>query len=331
VKRSAAEPYAGRRVVVTGGLGFIGSTLVHRLVEGGADVTVIDALLPDYGGNPANIAGIEDRLRVARVDLREAQAIPPLVEGAEFVFNLASQISHADSMRLPLEDLSVNVTAQLNLLETLRRVSPMATIVYASTRQFYGKADYLPVDERHPIRPPDVNGIHKYAAECHHLLYHAVHGLKATALRLTNVFGPRMRIRDARQTFVGIWLRRVLEGQPFEVWEGAQRRDLAYVDDVAEAFLLAGSTPALLGRAYNVGGSPPITLEALAELLVERAGGGSFERKSFPAERKSIDIGDFYADDSRFRAATGWAPNVGVAEGLDRALAYYRPRLAAYL
>jgi UDP-glucose 4-epimerase len=326
-----AGNYAGAKVMITGGLGFIGSNLACRLVELGAEVLLVDSLIPNYGGNLANIAGFEPHLRVDASDLRDRSAMRGLVGGQRFIFNLAGQIAHLDSMKEPFVDLDINVAAQLGLLEDCRALNPDATIVYASTRQIYGRPDYLPVDEKHPLRPADVNGINKMAGEAYHTLYHQVYGMRTVSLRLTNTYGPRMRIKDARQTFVGIWLRRVLEGGEFEVWEGEQRRDLSYVDDVVDAFLRAAVTPAGFGRVYNIGGSPPVTLAELAETMVALAGSGSYARKSFPADRKRIDIGDYWADDRLFRAATGWAPAVDLREGLTRSLAFYRTNLAPYL
>jgi UDP-glucose 4-epimerase len=323
--------FAGVKVMITGGLGFIGSTLALRLVERGAVVLVVDSLVPDYGGNLANIAGFADRLRVNIADLRDRHALRVLIPGQDVIFNLAGQIGHLDSMTDPATDLDINVVAQLGLLELCRELNPAARIVYASTRQIYGRPDRLPVDESHPLRPVDVNGINKMAGEAYHMLYHRVHGLPIVSLRLTNTYGPRMRIRDARQTFVGIWLRRVLEDGCFEVWGGEQRRDLTFVEDVVDALLAAASVPAAIGQVFNIGGPPPVSLTELAELLVALAGTGRFERKHFPDERKRIDIGDYWADDRRFRAATGWAPRVDLREGLSRSIAYYRAHLTAYL
>src|SRR5690606_1402432 len=183
--------------------------------------------------------------------------------------------------------------------------------------------------EKHPLVPPDVNGINKLAGEFYHLLYHRVHGLKACSLRLTNTYGPRMRIKDARQTFLGIWIRLALESKPFEVWGGEQLRDFTYVDDAVDAFL-AAVTPATEGRAFNIGGFPPISLATLAETLIAANGGGTSVLKPFPAERKKIDIGHYHADDSAFREATGWKPRVDMAEGLGRTLDWFRANMSHY-
>ena len=327
----AGDYYRGKQVMVTGGLGFIGSNLARRLVELGAAVVVVDALIPNFGGNRENLAGFEDRLKIHIVNLSEAKILSALVTGIDVVFNLAGQVSHLDSMSDPLTDLEANARAQIVLLEACRQFAPQARVAFASTRQIYGKPAYWPVDERHPLHPVDVNGIHKMAAEAYHTLYHEVYGLWTVSLRLTNTYGPRMRVMDARQTFLGLWLRRALEDQPLEVWGGGQQRDLTYVDDVVEAFLCAVANPRTAGGVYNLGGCPPVRLTELAQALIGIAGGGTILTKEFPAARKRIDIGDYYADDRRFRAATGWAPKVMLAEGLERSVAYYRERLGAYV
>ncbi len=234
-------------------------------------------------------------------------------------------------MTAPEDDLAINCTAQLELLETCRAINPGIVIVHAGTRQIYGRPLYLPVDERHPLRPVDVNGVNKMAGEAYHLLFRDAYGIRSRSLRLTNVYGPGMRIRDARQTFLGIWLRLAIEGEPFEVWGGEQRRDLLYVDDAAEAFLAAAVTPETEGLALNVGGNEPCTLATLAEALIAANGGGHYEVREFPPERKRIDIGDFLTDDRRFRALSDWRPQVPLAEGLRRALDYYRRHLPSYL
>ncbi len=323
--------FAGKRVLVTGGLGFIGSNLVRRLVALGARVTVVDALIPEYGGNRRNLAGLASRVRMHLADVRDWPRLPALVRGQDFLFNLAGQTSHMDSMRDPQTDLDINCRAQLAILEACRAHNPEIRIVFASTRQIYGKPDYLPVDEKHPLRPVDVNGINKIAGEAFHLLYSRVHGIRATALRLTNTIGPRMRVKDARQTFIGVWIRRLLEGEPFEVWGGGQRRDFTYVDDAVEAFLLAAGRREAEGAVFNLGGPPPVTLRRLAELLVEINGSGVFAVREFPADRKKIDIGDYYADDALIGRKLGWKPRTDLRAALTKTLAYYRKELRHYL
>ncbi|HEY2925809.1 NAD-dependent epimerase/dehydratase family protein [Piscinibacter sp.] len=323
--------YRDTQVLITGGLGFIGSNLARRMVELGARVTLVDSLIPMYGGNLRNIVDIEDRVRVNVCDVRDPFAIEYLVRGQDFLFNLAGQTSHIDSMNNPQTDLDINASAQLSILEACRRVNSKLKVVFASTRQLYGKPDYLPVDEAHPIRPVDVNGINKLAGEWYHLLYNNVHGIRACALRLTNTYGPGMRVKDARQTFLGIWVRRLIEGKPIQIFgDGMQLRDFNYVDDCVEALLLAGANDATNGKVYNLGSEEVVNLRQLAEMLVPLQPGGTFELVPFPPERKAIDIGDYYSDFSLFRRETGWVPKIGLAEGLKRTLDFYRTEYAHY-
>lgn len=326
-----AHSFRGARVLITGGLGFIGSALAHRLADLGSVVTLVDNELAHSGANPFNIASIRERVRLVAGDIRDPEMLPPLVAGQRYLFNLAAQTSHLGSMEDPVTDLDINCRAQLLLLEACRAHAPGISIVFASTRQIYGKADYLPIDERHPLRPPDVNGINKMAGEIYHQLYCQAYGIAAAALRLTNCYGPRMRIKDARQNFLGIWLRRALEGQPFEVWGGEQLRDFTYIDDVVDACLMTATNSETRGRVFNLGGDGAVSLADLARMVIAANGGGRFEIKSFPPERKRIDIGDYAADDSLFRRTTGWQPKVSLAEGLGRSLAYFRTHLAHYV
>jgi len=323
--------WTGRNILVTGGLGFIGANLARRLVELGARVTLVDSLIPEYGGNLFNIAGIEDRVRVNISDVRDAHSMKYLVQGQDYLFNLAGQTSHMDSMQDPFTDLDINAGAQLSILEACRRHNPGIKVVFASTRQIYGKPDYLPVDEKHLLRPVDVNGINKMAGEWYHILYNNVYGIHTCALRLTNTYGPSMRIKDARQTFLGIWVRLLMEGKPFEVWGGEQLRDFTYVDDVVDALLRAATDETANGKAYNLGGDRVVSLAQLAELTVAAHGGGTYSSREFPADRKRIDIGDYYADYGLIRTELGWAPRVGLEEGLGRTLRYYREHLERYL
>jgi UDP-glucose 4-epimerase len=292
---------------------------------------LIDSLFPNYGGNRFNIAPIADRVRVEIADIRDTARMRELLHGCDYLFNLAGQTSHLDSMHDPVTDLEINCLAQLTLLEACRAICPKAVVVFASTRQIYGRPDYLPVDEKHLLHPVDVNGVNKMAGEAYHILYHDVYGIQATALRLTNTYGPRMRIKDARQTFVGVWLKAVLEGKPFEVWGGEQKRDFTYVDDAVDAFLLAALTPDTKGKVFNLGGERPVSLDQLADLLVAANGGGTFARHEFPAERRRIDIGDYYAADTQFRDITGWQHRVPLEDGLKRSIDYFREHSRHYV
>jgi UDP-glucose 4-epimerase len=323
--------YDGKSALITGGLGFIGSNLAKELVQQGARVTVVDSLIPEYGGNLFNISGISDQLAVNVSDVRDPFAMAYLLQGQDILFNLAGQTSHLDSMADPHTDLAINTSAQLSILEACRKANPGIKVVFASTRQVYGKPDYLPVDEKHPIRPLDVNGINKLAGEWYHLLYNNIHGIRACALRLTNTYGPHMRVKDARQTFLGIWVRRLIEGKPIQVFgDGRQLRDFNYVDDCVEALLLAGVSEAANGRVFNLGSAEVISLRKLADLLGELGHGSTIDMVPFPPEREAIDIGDYYSDFSLIRQELGWQPKVGLREGLQRTLAYYQEHHAHY-
>lgn len=323
--------YNNKRVLITGGLGFIGSNLARVLVEQGADVTLVDSLIPQYGGNLFNIRDFADKVTLNVCDVRDPFAMAYLLQGKDYLFNLAGQTSHIDSMTDPQTDLDINATAQLSILEACRKANPGIKIVFASTRQLYGRPDYLPVDEKHPIRPVDVNGINKLAGEWYHLLYNNVYGIRACALRLTNTYGPGMRVKDARQTFLGIWVRLLIESKPIKVFgDGMQLRDFNYVDDCVDALLCAGASDAANGRIYNLGSTEVVGLKELAEMMVDCGRCGTFELVPFPPERKAIDIGDYYSDFSLITSELGWQPKVGLKEGLQRTMAYYRANYMHY-
>jgi dTDP-glucose 4,6-dehydratase/UDP-glucose 4-epimerase len=327
----SAADFSGAAALVTGGLGFIGSNLARRLVGAGARVTLVDSLIPEYGGNLFNIHDLRDRVTVSITDVRDPHAMTHLIKGQDYLFNLAGQTSHLDSMTDPKTDLEINSAAQLSILEACRRHNPGVKLVFASTRQLYGKPQYLPVDEKHPMRPVDVNGINKLAGEQYHLLYNDVYGIRACALRLTNTYGPGMRVKDARQTFLGIWVRNAIQGKPILVYgDGSQLRDFNYVDDAVDALLAAAGDPRSEREVFNLGSEEVIGLKALAEKLVAAHGSGRFEIVPFPPERKAIDIGDYYSDFSKIRSRLGWSPRVGLDEGLARTLRYYREHGAQY-
>ncbi|MFO0775924.1 MAG: NAD-dependent epimerase/dehydratase family protein [Nitrospiraceae bacterium] len=319
------------KVLITGGLGFIGSNLAERLVRLGAEVTLLDSMIPEYGGNLRNVHGIQQRVRINISDVRDAHALRYLVQGQDILFNLAGQTSHLDSMEHPRADLDINAAAQLSILETCRHCNPGIKVVFASTRQIYGRPDRLPVDETHPLRPVDVNGINKLAGEMYHLLYHQVYGIRTVVLRLTNTYGPRMRVKDARQTFLGIWIRRVIEGSPILVYgDGQQLRDFNYVDDVVDALVLAATRETAYGEVYNLGCDQPVTLQDTAKILIDLYGRGSLKLVPFPEDRKSIDIGDYYGDYTKIRAQLGWTPRVALRDGLMKTLAYYTDHAEYY-
>jgi len=321
----------GCRALITGGLGFIGSNLARRLVAAGVEVTLVDSLVPEYGGNMFNIAGIEDQVVVNISDIRDRYSMAYLVRDKDLLFNLAGQTSHMDAMADPYTDLEINCRAQLSILEACREANPEIKTIFASTRQLYGQPEYLPVDENHPLQPVDVNAINKLAGEQYHILYNNVYGIRTTVFRLTNTYGPRMRVKDARQTFLGVWIRCVTENVPFEVWGGTQLRDFTYVDDAVEAMVLAATCNASDGKIFNLGGDCSIDLRSLADLLTELSGSGRYEVREYPKERKAIEIGDYYADFSLAESSLGWTPSIPLAKGLKKTLSFYREFLPHYI
>jgi UDP-glucose 4-epimerase len=326
------EFYRGRRVLITGGLGFIGSNLARALVDLDADVLIVDSLLPDYGGNFANIAGFASRLRVNIADVRQGTTMNYLVRGRDVIFNLAGQVSHIDSMRDPHTDLEINCRSQLTILESCRQHNPATKVVFAGTRQIYGKPERLPVDETHLVRPTDINGINKAAGEYYHLVYNNVFGVRACSLRLTNVYGPRQLIRHNRQGFIGWFIRLALEGKEIQIYgDGSQVRDFVFVDDVADAFLRAGATDDVNGDVFNVGGTEPISHSDLVAMLIDVAGQGSVKYVEWPEEKRRIDIGSFYSDSTKFMRATGWQPKVSLRDGFARTFDYYRAHFDRYV
>ncbi len=325
------EHYRDKRVMLTGGLGFIGSNLAHRLVEYGADVLIVDSLIPEYGGNLFNVEGIKGLVRVNIADVRDASGMRYLVRGQDYIFNLAGQVSHIDSMSDPFTDLEINCRSQLSLLEACRLNNPSVKIIYASTRQIYGAPDYLPVDEKHLLHPTDVNGINKMAGEWYHILYSNVHGIRATSLRLTNTYGPRLLMKHNRQGFIGWFIRLAIDAEEISLYgDGTQLRDMNYVDDVVEALILAGATDMVNGNVYNLGGPEPVSLLQIVETLMELCPQASYKLVPFPPEKKRIDIGDYYGDYSKIREALGWEPRVPLREGLSKTIEYYREHKAHY-
>ena len=321
-----------KKILITGGLGFIGSNLVRRLVKFDNEVTVVDSLIPEYGGNMRNIEGIRDKITINLSDIRDEFSIKELIRNKDFIFNLAGQTSHLDSMENPFTDLEINARAQLSILEACRQKSPEARIVFASTRQIYGRPKYLPVDEKHPRHPVDVNGINKIAGEQYHILYHEVYGIASSVLRLTNTYGPRMRIKDARQTFLGIWIKNLLQGKPIQVFgDGEQRRDYNFVDDVIDALLLSATSEDAVGKAFNLGGPNPLSLKETAKLMCNQIEGAEFEMIPFPQDRKAIDVGDFICDYNAFSSSFGWQPKIIFEEGILKTLNFFKKELQYYL
>ncbi|AZN35787.1 NAD-dependent epimerase/dehydratase family protein [Iodobacter ciconiae] len=323
--------FLGKKVLITGGMGFIGSNLAIRLVGLGAEVSLVDSLIPEYGGNVWNIESIKKQVRVNISDVRDPYSMKYLIQGQDYLFNLAGQTSHIDSMHNPFVDLDINAQSQLSILESCRHHNPDVKVVFASTRQLYGAPQYLPVDEKHPLNPVDVNGINKMAGEGYHLLYNQVYGIRSVVLRLTNTYGPRMRVKDARQTFLGIWIKKIICGEPFQIFgDGLQLRDFNYVDDVVEAMLISALSEEANGQVFNLGDHRPLNLNALADCLCHLDDLARFELVPFPAERKAIDIGDYYANYNLIKDKLGWVPFHSLDSGLAETLSFYREFGAHY-
>ena len=324
--------FFNKNIIISGGLGFIGSNLAIKLVGLGANVTVVDNLVPEYGGNTWNIESVKNKINISIADVRDEKIMGQLIQGQDYFFNLAGQTSHLDSMVNPFVDLEINAKAQLSILEECRKFNPSIKIIFASTRQIYGRPQYLPVDEKHPLVPVDVNGINKLAGEMYHVLYNKVYNIKTSVLRLTNTYGPRMRIKDARQTFLGIWIRNLLENKPIVIYgDGYQLRDYNYIDDVVDAFLLVAGSDVWNGSIFNLGNSNPISLETTAKLMIEENNAGKYIFTPFPEELRKIDIGDFYSDFSKIKINLGWNPEVSIYAGFRKTIEYFRNNYEYYV
>jgi len=324
--------FKGKKCLVLGGMGFIGSNLAIKLVDIGAEVMICDSMIDDYGGNLFNIEPIKDKVQVNISDVRDMNAMQYIIRNKDYVFNLAGQVSHIESMRKPFTDLEINVRAQLSIMESCRLYNPDTKVIYASTRQIYGKTDSLPVDENTLRRPIDVNGINKMAGEWYHILYNNVFGIRSCSLRLTNTYGPRQLIKHNLQGFIGVFLRQALLDEEILLYGGGkQKRDFTYVDDVVEAFLLAAASPEADGQIFNLGGTKPYTLKEFTKILLDVVGSGKFSEKPFPEERKRIDIGDAYSDFKLIKNTLGWEPKVILRNGLQKTIDYYKKNLKYYL
>lgn len=324
--------YKNKRILITGGAGFIGSALAEHLVKDGADITIVDSLIPEYGGNLFNLRNIKTKINLNISDVRDPHAMSYHVVDKDYLFNLAGQTSHLDSMTDPKTDLDINAAAQLTILEACRKNNPNIKIVFASTRQIYGRPQYLPVDEKHPIIPVDVNGINKLAGEWYHLLYNQVYGIRACALRLTNTFGPGMRIKDARQTFLGIWIKNLIENKVLDIYgTGEQLRDFNYVDDTVSALLLAGLENKADGQIFNLGSHERISLTDLAKSMIAIFGKGDYHTIPFPPQRKAIDIGDYYSDYTKAQQIIGWQPTTPLKDALNKTIAFYKEHIKEYI
>lgn len=319
-------------ILITGGLGFIGSNLAIKLIDEDHKVTIIDSLIDGYGGNIYNLKNFENKCNINISDIRDENSIKYLVKDKDVIFNLAAQIGHQRSMINPIQDLEINVRSQLNLLESIRKFAPDSQVVFTSTRQIYGKPQYLPVDEKHPINPVDINGINKFAAEQYHLLYYKIYGIKSTILRLTNTYGPRMRIKDSQQTFIGFWIKKILLGEAIPIYgEGDQIRDFNFVDDVVEALISCINQDKAYGKTINIGSRTNLTLKELGNELKKIDSNVKVEFIPFPKENKKIDIGNYYSNIDLSKEILNWSPEIKLNKGLKKTINFYKKNLENYL
>ncbi|MFH1225493.1 MAG: NAD-dependent epimerase/dehydratase family protein [Candidatus Diapherotrites archaeon] len=321
----------GKSVLVLGGLGFIGSNTAHRCCELGAEVAVFDAMLEPYGFNMENLEGIRERVKFVKADMRDFSALAEEVKGKGIIFNCAGQVSHVDSMENPMLDMELNIGANINLLEACRKYNDKATVVYAGTRGEFGRALYLPMDEKHPADPVDVYGINKLAAEKYHLLYASTYGIKACSLRLTNTYGERHQMKHAKYGIMNWFIRLALEGKEIPLYGGGKMlRDYLYVRDVADAMVMAAQEGKCAGKFYSLGNGKGIRFVEIVKKIIKEAGSGSWRNVEFPPERKRIEIGDMYFSHRMFSRDTGWKPSTGLDEGIERTISFYRERLGKY-
>ena len=315
--------FKNKKILITGGLGFIGSTLAHRLVKIEADIYLIDSLIPEYGGNNFNINGIESKVKVNIADVRDKHSMDYLVKDKDIIFNLAGTLSHIDSMNDPFTDLEINCMSQLSILESCRKNNKDVKIIFAGTRGQYGKADHLPVDEKHLMHPTDVNGINNIAGESYHILYNNIYGIRAVSLRLTNTYGPRHQMKHHKQGIINWFIRQLIEGQTVKLYgDGKQIRDINYVDDVVEALLLVACNEKTNGEVFNLGGIPKNLID-LVETMIDVYGKGNYELIPFKDDLKKIEIGDYIANYEKVKNTVGWQPKISLEEGLRSSFDYY--------
>lgn len=315
--------FRNKKVLVTGGLGFIGSNLSIKLVDLGAQVTILDSLLKEYGGNKFNIFPIKKRVAVKIGDMRDQKLVNLLVKDKDIIFNLAGTLSHVDSMTDPFTDLDINCRAQLTLLEACRKFNTSSKIIFAGTRNQYGRALYLPVDEKHIQEPTDLNGINSIASEKYHFLYNKIYKIPTVSLRMTNAFGPRHQMKHSRQGVLNWFIRILLDGNEVELFgDGTQIRDINYIDDVVEALIVVAKSKKTAGQAFNLGGQP-LTLRQFVEDVIKILGRGKYSFVKFPKNRKDIEIGNYVADIKKIKGEVGWEPKTSVEEGIRKTVEYY--------
>ena len=317
--------FQGKRALITGGMGFTGSNLAIALVHAGADVTIVDAMLPGYAGNRFNIAPVADRVAVHFCDVRDVEAMNNLVRGQDYVFHLAGQVDHILSLTNPFPDIDINIKGTAILMEALRQHNPQAKIIYTGTRGQYGPAVSLPVSETAATQPKGIYEISNLTAEKMIQVYNDVHGIAAVLLRLTNIYGPRAQMKHPRYGVVNWFVRLAIDDETIKVFDdGKILRDFLYIDDAVEAILMSALAPKAVGEVLNVGIDQPHNFVELADAVIEAAGTGRWEFAAFSPERKAQEPGDFYSDISKIRELVGWEPRTSLKDGLRRTVVFYR-------
>ena len=317
--------FVGRNILITGGLGFIGSHLAIKLVELGAHVTLVDAMVPDYGGNLFNIEPVKDKVIVNFCDIRDANAMNYLVKGQDYIFHLAGQVCHVMSLTNPFPDIDINIKGTAIVMEACKRHNPEAKVIYTGTRGQYGSSVKLPVSEDAPTNPKGIYEISNLTAEKIIKVYCDVHGIDCVLLRLTNTYGPRAQMRHSRYGVVNWFVRLAVDDETIKVFgDGQILRDFLFVDDCVEALLMSAVCQPAMGEIFNVGVDKPTKIVELAETIVRVAGSGRWEFAPFTPERKAQEPGDFYSDISKIRRVIGWQPKTSLEEGLRRTIEYYR-------
>lgn len=319
------EVFKGKEVLVTGGLGFIGSNLSIELVKAGANVTIVDNMLPRQGGNLFNIKDIEGNVKINFSDVRNELSMNHLVKGKDYVFHLAGQVNHVDSMRNPLQDLDINCRGTLVLLESLRHHNPFARVIFAGTRGEYGASVKLPVDEEHPTNPMGIYAVTNLTAEKLVLVYDDIYGIKGTCLRITNTYGPRHQMKHDEYGVFNWFIRKAMDNEDIPVFgDGRILRDFLYMEDLVQCLLTIATVDSAYGKVFNVGTGVPVSFIDLAKKIVEITGTGRVELTEFTQERKEVEPGDYYADISLIRSIAGWQPLISLEEGIGRTVDFYR-------
>ncbi len=317
--------FQGKRVLITGGAGMLGSSIALRMVEAQAHVRILDAMLPSYGGNLFNLNGVLKEIEFIQGDLQDRETVLKCVEGAQVIFNLAAQVSYIDSNKDLITDLDINCKAQINLLEACQKAGTRPKIVFASSRFVYGKIEYNPVDERHPFNCLSIYGIHKLVAEKYHKFFTLQHGIPTVSLRIANPYGPRQQMKHSKYGIVNWFVRQALEGKPLTVYgDGLQKRDYVYVEDVAWAFLYAAASDRTNGNFYNVGSGAGTAFREMAHLVAELVPGTRVVHTDWNLENQLVETGDYVTDISKIQQDAGWAPQVPLREGVARTLDFYR-------